>query len=87
MIKRLLNDQNMVFLIVLLAVRDDKEGQELKHKKVQPSIPFQIVVWQGDLALTSVGNCYMYSGTHTEKINFRYSKTRYFQGFKDSNIT
>jgi hypothetical protein len=25
--------------------------------------------------------------THTEKINFRYSKTRYFQGFKDSNIT
>ena len=35
MIKRLLNDQNMVFLSVLLAVRDDKEGQELKHKKVQ----------------------------------------------------
>ena len=70
MVKLVLNNQNMVFLIVLLAVRDDKEGQELKHKKVQPSIPFQNVL-QGDLALTSVGNCYMYSGTHTEKIKFQ----------------
>jgi hypothetical protein len=70
MVKLVLNNQNMVFLIVLLAVRDDKEGQEIKHKKVQPSISFQNVL-QGNLALTSVGNCYMYSGTHTEKIKFQ----------------